>query len=218
MRTNVLKFLSMVAIALAIVGCKEKANEAETKAAETEAEAKVTSVKYKADAAASSIEWTGFKPTGKHNGTINIESGVFTVNDGKLESGSFLIDMNSIVVLDIPAEEDGNADLVGHLKNEDFFDVAKYASAAFDITGFEVKDGKNMLSGNLTMKDKKNNVTIPVTLNTEGDTITLTSEAFTIDRTKWDIKYKSKSIFGDLGDKFINDDIELKINVKAKKS
>lgn len=218
MRTNVLKFLSMVAIAVAIVGCNKKANEAETKAAETKAEAKVESVKYTADATASSIAWTGFKPTGKHNGTINIESGVFTVNDGKVESGSFLIDMNSIVVLDIPAEEDGNADLVGHLKNADFFDVEKFANAAFDITGFEVKDGKNMLSGNLTMKDKKNNLTFPVTLNTEGDMMILTSEAFTIDRTKWDIKYKSKSIFGDLGDKFINDDIELKINVKAKKS
>ncbi|NQX85184.1 MAG: YceI family protein [Flavobacteriaceae bacterium] len=218
MRTNVLKFLSMVAVAVAIIGCKEKANEVETNAAKTTSEAKVTSVKYKADTAASSIAWTGFKPTGKHNGTINIESGVFSVNDGKLESGTFLIDMNSIVVSDIPAENPRNAGLVDHLKNEDFFDVQKYGTAAFDITGFEVKEGKNMLSGNLTMKDKKNNITIPVTLKMEGDMMTITSEAFTIDRTKWDIRYKSKSIFGDLGDKFINDEIELKINVKAKAS
>ena len=48
--------------------------------------------------------------------------------------------------------------------------------------------------------------------------MTIESEAFTIDRTKWGVNYGSKSVFDDLGDKFINDDIELKILVSAKKS
>ncbi|WP_412984193.1 YceI family protein [Pontimicrobium sp. IMCC45349] len=218
MKLNLLKSITMLALVMVMVGCKDKANEAETTAAENATEAKATSVKYMVDASSSTIEWTGFKPTGKHNGTLNLESGVFTVNNNALESGSFLLDMNSIVVLDIPAEEDSNADLVGHLKNADFFDVENHANAAFDVTGFETKDGKNLLSGNLTMKGIKHNVTFPVNVTTEGDVLTINSEAFTIDRTKWDIKYKSKSVFGDLGDKFINDDIELKVTVKAKKS
>lgn len=218
MKKNVFKFFTIVAIAAAVVCCKKKADEAETKAAVDAAKSEVTSVKYMANPAESAIEWKGFKPAGTHNGTVKVETGVFTVNDGKIDSGTFLIDMSSIVVLDIPAENEMNGKLTGHLKSEDFFGVEKFPSAAFEVTGFEVKDGKSMLSGNLKMKDIENNVTFPVTLNTEGDVMSLTSEVFTIDRTKWDIKYKSKSVFSDLKDKFINDDIELKITVKASKS
>ena len=75
-----------------------------------------------------------------------------------------------------------------------------------------------MLSGNLTLKEAKNNVTFPVKVSNTNDGLVLTSETFTIDRSKWNVKYGSKSFFDDLGDKFINDDIELKITVKATKS
>jgi polyisoprenoid-binding protein YceI len=218
MKKRILKVFTVFAIAATLVACKDKAKEAETTAAEAAAKAQMESVKYIANATESSIEWTGFKPTGKHNGTINVESGVFTVNNGKIESGSFLIDMNSIVDLDIPADDENNAKLVGHLKSADFFDVEKFPNAAFEVTGFEEKDGKSLLSGNLTLKEKKNNVTFPVTVNSEEDSFTMTSEVFTIDRSKWDVKYGSKSFFDNLGDKFINDDIELKIMVKANKS
>ena len=41
------------------------------------------------------------------------------------------------------------------------------------------------------------------------------SETFSIDRTKWGINYGSKSIFDNLGDKFIDDDMEITIDVTA---
>ena len=125
--------------------------------------------------------------------------------------------MNSIIDLDIPAEEEGNGKLVGHLKSADFFDVEKFPYASFEITSVEEKEGKTMLSGNLKLKDKVNNVTFPVSVSMDGDAMTLTSETFTIDRSKWDVRYGSKSFFDNLGDKFISDDIELKINVVASK-
>jgi polyisoprenoid-binding protein YceI len=212
MRTNFLKFLTILAIGAAVVSCKKKADEAVTTDAAEVATSEVAATKYMANANESVIEWIGYKPTGKHNGTIKIETGVFTVNDGTLETGSFIIDMNSL------SDSEANAKLEGHLKSADFFDVEKHASAAFEVTGFEMVDGKSMLSGNLTLKDVKNNVTFPVTTTEDGDTFTLTSEMFTIDRSKWNVQYGSKSFFDDLGDKFINDDIELKVTVKAKKS
>lgn len=218
MKKNAFKLLTLVAIMIAFVSCKDKADEAKTTAAEDAAKAQTASAKYMANPAESTIEWTGFKPTGKHNGTIKVESGIFTVNDGKIESGTFLIDMNSIVVLDIPADDEYNGKLVGHLKSDDFFDVEKYPSAAFEVTGFEEKEGKTWLSGNLTLKEKKNNVTFPVTVSSNNGQYSITSEVFTIDRSKWDVKYGSKSFFDNLGDKFINDDIELKISVSSKKS
>ena len=75
-----------------------------------------------------------------------------------------------------------------------------------------------MLSGNLTLKDATNNISFPVSTNMEGNTMILKSETFTIDRSKWNVKYGSKSFFDNLGDKFINDDIELTINLIAEKA
>ena len=209
MRTKFFKFLTVIAIGAAVVSCKKKADEAMTTGAEEVAISEVASTKYMVNTDESVIAWTGYKPTGSHVGTIKVESGVFTVNDGALESGTFIIDMNSL------ADSEANAKLEGHLKSADFFEVENFPNAAFDVTGFEMVDGKSMLSGNLTLKDTKNNVTFPVSVNEEGNMLTLTSEMFTIDRAKWNVKFKSKSFFADLGDKFINDDIELKITVKA---
>jgi polyisoprenoid-binding protein YceI len=212
MNKPVLKIFTILMLTIAFVSCKDKADEAKTTEATEATEAQATSAKYMANPAESTIEWAGYKPTGQHNGTINLESGIFTVNNGKIESGTFLIDMASL------KDNDGSARLEGHLKSADFFDVEKYASAAFEVTGFEEVDGKMMLSGNLALKDKKNNVTFPVTVSEDGNNYTITSEMFTIDRSKWDVQYGSKSFFDNLGDKFINDDIELKIVVKASKS
>ena len=214
MKKRILTVFTVVAIAISVVGCK-KVKEANTSDAKAAIVSESTTEKYVTDVTKSSIEWKGFKPTGSHNGTINIDAGVFQVDNGTIQSGTFLIDMKSIVVSDIPAEDEGNGKLVGHLKSADFFDVENNNDAAFEITGVTEEDGNTMLSGNLSIKGIKNNVAFPVSITTEGESLTITSEAFTIDRTKWDIKYKSKTVFGDLGDKFINDDMELKINVVA---
>jgi len=214
MKKQIFNILTIVAIGFAVVACKDKAKEANTSDAETATVAESTSTKYSVSVDNSMIEWKGFKTGGSHNGTIALENGVFTTNKGNIESGTFLIDMKSIAVTDIPVEEKANANLVGHLSNPDFFDVEKFPSAAFNVTGME----GNILSGNLAIKGIKNNISFPVTVSSDGDSMTLASEAFTIDRSKWDIKYKSKSFFENLGDKFINDDIEMKITIKATKS
>ncbi len=219
MKKGFLNFITIVAITVSIVSCK-KAKEANTSDAEPAAVAESTSQKYVTDVSVSTIEWKGFKPTGTHNGSINIDTGVFQMADNKLQSGTFLIDMTSIVALDLEGEYKTN--LEDHLKGTvegkegDFFNVNQFPSAAFEISGVEsMEGGKTMLSGNLTVKGVENNITFPVTVYGEGDKLLITSELFTIDRTKWGVNYGSKSIFDNLGDKFINDDIELKINITA---
>jgi len=212
MKKNIFNLLIIVATGIAIVGCKNKAEEVTTTNTETAMLAEYDDVTYTVNVDESTIEWQGFKPTGSHKGTINIETGTFTTNDGKIQSGSFVIDMSSI------KESEDNARLEGHLKSADFFDVENFPIAGFEITGLEVKDDNIILSGNLTLKDTTNNVTFPVTVVLEDDTLTLSSEVFTIDRSKWNVRYGSKSFFDNLKDKFINDDIELKIVIKAKKS
>lgn len=207
-----------------ISGCKNKAEEANTSQAEAAAVSESSSEKFTVNVAESSIEWKGFKPTGTHYGTISLDNGVFKTDDGKLQSGTFLIDMNSISVSDLEAG-DGKENLEAHLKGtvegkeNHFFDVTKFPSAAFEITSTEsLAAGKTRLSGNLTIKGQKHNISFPVTITNTDDQMTIESDSFTIDRTKWNVNYGSKSIFDDLGDKFINDDIELKISIKAKKA
>lgn len=217
MKKLFIKF-SVLAILIVSASCAEKAKEAETKDAEKAAMSKATAVSFTADAENSVIEWKGFKPTGSHNGTIKINNGEINVNDNAIESGNFSINMNSIVVTDIPAEDEANGKLAGHLKSADFFDVDLYPSANFVVTGVKTTDdGLTYLYGNLTMKDTTNNIRIPVTTSIEGDKMMLTSETFTIDRSKWNVKYGSKSFFDNLGDKFINDDFELKVTLVANK-
>lgn len=212
MKKNFKTFLFLSAIILATISCKDKAKEATTTEAEAVKETEIVAKKHSVDVEASSIVWKGFKPTGTHNGTINLESGVLQTVDGKITGGTFLIDMNSI------KDADGSSKLEGHLKSDAFFDVEKHPTATFEITGLETAEDKTMLSGNLALKDAENNVTFPVNVTNKDGITTLTSEAFTIDRTKWNVQYGSKSIFDNLGDKFINDDIELKVIVKTTKS
>ncbi len=223
MKTKLINILAVTALIFSVFSCKsEKKNETEAAAAEEVKEAPAAAVTYNVDPTASTIEWTGIKPTGKHTGELNLADGAVKVEDGNVKSGSFTIDMTSITVTDLEGEE--KASLEGHLKGEGedkedhFFNVAKYPTASFEITGINEKEGKTYLEGNLTVKGVKKNISFPATTAIEGDNMTLNTEVFTINRTEWGVNYGSKSVFDNLGDKFINDDIELKISVKATKA
>jgi polyisoprenoid-binding protein YceI len=170
------------------------------------------------DVANSKVEWTGAKPTGQHNGTINVSEGNLMLTDGNIVGGKFTIDKNSIVVLDLTNAED-NGKLVGHLKSPDFFDVAKYPTAVFEISSVEAINGNaeatHNITGNLTMKEITKSVTFPANVVIEGDKLMATSPEFIIDRSQWNVQYGSRTFFNDLKDKFINDEIALKITLSA---
>lgn len=215
------KFLGLLVMgALLVVSCKNDANKAEEAQEVTEVSADANV--YVADAAASVIEWEGSKPTGKHNGTIKIKSGELSLNNGKIEGGKFVIDMTSIEVLDLQGKE--KTDLEGHLKGlakdesaDHFFNTTKYPEASFEITSVVTENGVTTVSGNLTMKEITKNVSFPATILVNEGQLTLSTETFSINRTDWKVNYGSKSIFADLGDKFINDNIDLKITLTATK-
>ncbi|MFI2744400.1 YceI family protein [Zhouia sp. PK063] len=219
-----LKLLTPLAIAacIAFTSCKDKKNETTTEDAAIVAEASAEALTYTVDTTASIIDWKGSKPTGNHTGTINVKSGTVTVKNDSLESGSFVIDMNSITDTDLKPGE-GKEDLEAHLKGsvpekmDHFFNVKEYPEGKFEVTGLTNVDGKDMLEGNLTLKDTTKKIAFPVKITFDGDTMLLDSETFTIDRTKWNVNYGSKTVFDNLGDKFINDDIELTVHVRATK-
>lgn len=176
----------------------------------------VAQVKFNADTETSVLNWKGFKPTGDHYGTVKVKNGFFTVKDKQVVGGEFEIDMTSIVDLDMDADSEYNAKLVNHLKSEDFFSVEKYPVASFKISKTEIKGDKTLITGDLSIKGKSHSISFLASVKNEGENLYVKSETFKIDRSKWDVKYQSKSFFADLGDKFIYDDIELSFEVTAK--
>lgn len=224
MKKIILQMVLVAFIAAGAVACKEKENNTDTANidAETEnVEVSAPVANFVVNAADSQIMWKGAKPLGSHNGTIDIASGTMTAEGTSITGGTVTIDMMTITDLDL--EGGMKESLENHLKGTvegkegDFFNVNKYPTSTFEITGSSVVNGQTMVTGNLTIKEKTNEISFPATVAMDGDNLTLTSETFTIDRTKWDVNYGSKSIFDNLGDKFINDEVELTISVVATK-
>lgn len=154
----------------------------------------------------SQIDWVGRKVTGAHTGTLKFNTGILVLDGKKLKGGSFEVDMNSIIVTDLEAGK-GKERLEGHLKNEDFFGTDKHPSALLDFKTIADKgDGNYTVTADLTIK----NITHPVTFDI-GVTENRARTSFKVDRTKYDIKYRSGSIFDNLGDKAINDEFELTV-------
>jgi polyisoprenoid-binding protein YceI len=177
---------------------------------------------YQVDATQSKVAWNGKKVAGEHNGTINIAGGAFQVEKNKVVGGTVELDMNSIANLDI-TDKEYNQKLVGHLKSDDFFSAEKHPKATFKISsltpikGAKAGAANYTANGNLTIKGITKPVSFPVNVAVNGNTITAKSDAVVLDRTKWDIRYGSKSFFANIGDKAIHDDFTVQFNVVAKK-
>jgi polyisoprenoid-binding protein YceI len=206
----------------ALVACKDGNKETATTSEKEVKVATLAASDYNVNVEKSIISWIGSKPTGSHNGTIKIASGTLMATETAIEAGKFSIDMNSIADLDL--DGDMKVNLEAHLKGTvegkegDFFNVNEFPFANFEITSVTGEGSKLTVSGNLTIKDKTHNIEFPAVISYEGNDMHLKSEAFSIDRTKWGVNYGSKTIFGDLGDKFINDEIELVVELHASKS
>lgn len=206
---------------IGFTSCK-KENQTETTDVVEVAEVE-TNPNFTVDTTTSIINWTGAKPTGTHTGTIALKEGAFEVTDGKVTGGNFTIDMNTITVTDL--EGDDKVDLETHLKGtgeeaekaDHFFNVKEHPTSEFKIVSVEEANGAFFIKGILTLKGNSKPVNFPAEINMSENELTLTSDPFKINRTQWGVNYGSKSIFDDLKDKFINDDIELVVKVKATK-
>ena len=158
--------------------------------------------------ATSSIEWLGKKVTGQHNGTVNFKDGTLVFKKNILAGGSFTVNMTSLTATDLSGEYQGK--LNGHLKADDFFGTEKYPTATLVFKKIGVKSANVYnVTADLTIKGITKPVTFELTVN--GNTATT---AFNVDRTKYDIKYGSKSFFESIGDKAIYDEFELKVALK----
>lgn len=151
----------------------------------------------------SKVVWKGYKVTGSHEGTINLQSGFLTFNEDKLTGGEIVIDMTTLTSTDLEGEYKGK--LEGHLKSDDFFGVETYPTATLVFKNVEVF-GKNSYTviGDLTLKGKTNSITFNISIYGSKASVFLK-----IDRSKYDVKYGSASFFDGLKDKVIYDEFDL---------
>ncbi|SHH64312.1 YceI family protein [Flavobacterium defluvii] len=171
-------------------------------------------INFEIVSSSSSVEWTGRKVTGAHNGTIGIKNGNFIFNDGKIKGGNIVIDTTSIKILDV-TDPATNTQFAGHLASDDFFSIEKFPTASFDILNVkEISNTKYYLEGNLTIKDITHLVGFEAEVKNNNDIISLSGKLI-IDRTKYDIKFRSGNFFKDLGDTLIYNDFDLDFKITA---
>lgn len=173
---------------------------------------------YKVDVKKSKIGWVGHNVAGgKHTGELKLSSGALLFDAKELTGGTFDVDMNSLTVTDL--QGDRATRLAGHLKNEDFFDAPKFPKALFRITKVNKAAAKDQvtITGDLTIRGITKAVSFPATIHQMGSSIHATASGVKINRTLFDVKYRSGSFFSDLGDKAIADEMELNIEIVAAK-
>ncbi len=221
MKKSVILF-SMMVLCVFINSCKEDNNNASSLLVKEDLVIDSSIIETPKDAIPinlekSTIKWRGTMlfSFGEHYGTLNFKSGYLLKSNYKLSGGSFVVDMNTIVNTD----GDYSPDLVDHLKNEDFFDVAKHPEALLEFTEIEFVDkNRYKIDANLTIKGIKKAIIlfnvdfIDNTNELLNEKASIMSVKFKIDRTDWNINYASKGISA-AKDYAISDAIELEVEV-----
>lgn len=167
---------------------------------------------YRVDIKSSTLEWEAKKVTGQHVGTIALGESTLIIEKKKITGANLIVDMNTLVNTDL-TDRGYNQKLIGHLKSDDFFGVAKFPQSTLEVKKVEAKSDKLYhFTADLTIKG----ITAPVEFNAEVNEVSgqfTATGVMTVNRTKYGIKYGSGSFFEGLGDKMIYDDFTLKFKL-----
>ena len=165
----------------------------------------------------SQIEWIGRKLTGEHSGTMRLKEGWVIMNSSTLIGGEFIFDMTSIKNTDIESPE-WSLKLDNHLKSSDFFNVDSFPKAILEIKkNNSISEANNLgstywVSADLTIRGITHEISFPYQLEKSDSTLSAIGRV-DVDRTLYNIKYKSGTYFFDLGDKIIYDDFTINFTV-----
>ena len=200
--------------AMVLVSCgKDKPLTSEV----TEVSTTTNGATYEVDTLNSRIEWKGYKviktEQSSHFGTIKFESGDLTVKDGALESGKFVVDMNSLTSVDLKDDAEQLAKLNGHLKSGDFFETEKFPTASFEITKVSPNDSgdyNTLLDGNLTIKGITKPIQFMANVSVKDGETSIATEPKDILREDYGVKFQLP-----LANGLIKDEVNLQILIKA---
>lgn len=151
---------------------------------------------------ASTIEFTGSKVTGSHDGGFEEFEGSFSIVDGQL------VPNGEEIQIDMTSTWSDSDRLTGHLKNEDFFAVEEFPTSSFVITAIEPGESGSTVIGNLTLHGVTKSISFPADIEVADDKMTLKAEFF-IKRFDFDIEYSGKA------DDLIRDEVVIRLDITA---
>jgi polyisoprenoid-binding protein YceI/rhodanese-related sulfurtransferase len=178
---------------------------------------------FQLDIEKSTIKWTGANLSNSHSGTLRFVEGVFQLRQGEFVDAKFQIDMQSLACDDIN-DAKTNRMLLEHLSSEDFFDVAKYPTAKFQLTAAKVLppgtpgSPNYEMNGRLTLKGVTDQVTFPAVVGRSGPNLIAGQAHLEFDRTRWDVQYGSGKFFAFLGQHLVNDWVHLHLIIIANRA
>lgn len=151
----------------------------------------------------SEIHFVGSKVTGSHKGGFKSFSGSFRIADGAL------VGTGQKVVIDMNSLWSDDEKLTGHLKAEDFFNVAKFPESTFELTELKtISEGNYEVSGNLTMLGNTRNITFPASASVTNGVAKI--------QAKFDIKRKDFGVvYAGMADDLIRDEVVIELQLEA---
>ena len=155
----------------------------------------------------------------KRFGKINVKSAQLLVNQSRLSNATIIMDMAAFTVENFPEGDENTAKLAGHLQSSDFFDVATYPTATFELTKVESAQGNfsSIVTGNLTIMDITKSISFKADISISETKTTIRSEDFAINRSDWNLTYNAEGTAGVPVDYLIANDIGFTINVTVSK-
>ena len=203
-----LKLLALIVAApAAFVSCENPAD----KTADAKVSAAVDKTSASSEAGtkyvftpSSQVNFVGSKVTGSHKGGFKTFTGHFTIKDGAP------VGNDHKVVIDMASTYSDDEKLTGHLKSPDFFDVAKFPQAAFDVTELKKEsDTAYTIAGNFTFHGITKNISFPATVTKTGDAVMIHS-TFDIKRKDFGVVYPGKA------EDLIRDEVVIELKLEAK--
>jgi polyisoprenoid-binding protein YceI len=168
---------------------------------------------YSVDFENATLKWTANRVTKTHWGYILMKGGNIVIDGKNIISGDFQVDMNSIVVRDMD-ESPWRTKLENHLKSSDFFYVEKFPTSQLTITKVSFNQGAFKVVGDLTIRGITHSVEFPAIIKFSDSGPRATGQ-IKINRTLFDVNFRSGTFFTDLGDKMIYDEFTIDFEVKA---
>ena len=169
---------------------------------------------YTVDLNKSKLRWVAKKLTGSHWGNIYLKSGIVKIKNNLPISGEFIVDMKTIEVMDAKESIWGKK-LQSHLHSKDFFDTENYPEARLSIKRVAMRNGRFMIDADLTIKSIMHPIEFVCEIF-QSDGLASARGKVEIDRTLYDVTYRSARYFPNIGDRIIYDIFTVDFEIDAK--
>ena len=158
---------------------------------------------YSIDLTKSKLRWVAKKLTGSHWGNIRLKSGIVKIKNNLPIAGEFIVDMKTIEVMDTKGSMWGKK-LQSHLHSKDFFDTENYPEAKLSIKKVTMRNGGFIIDADLSIKSIIHPIEFVCEIFQSVDQASARGK-MEIDRTLYDVTYRSARYFPNIGDRMIYD-------------